>query len=278
MTEIITRNWHSILLQLVLSLGILVQYTHTFLISDKPPTHVSLNLAKKSLQNSRELMKKVDQYIKIRDLKRQGNFTQAELLEYSQQMTSSEEKGYRKFVGKGTLDQRLRAIISYKRENNAYIEESLQDMMSVSESQDLESVMEDDEDYDLPEDDIDLTYDREIQRILEMNALEEVKRNMIQDPDANSGSTEDSAEAPASSADVSSLPPAAMTESSAVRKPEINESDYYTPKSSSWGLFPRPRDISKAYGGGRVITREEMLRRQEEYEKESFKVIRLWSL
>jgi len=29
--------------------------------------------------------------------------------------------------------------------------------------------------------------------------------------------------------------------------------DVYQPKSGSWGAFPRPRDISKAYGGGRRI-------------------------
>jgi hypothetical protein len=29
--------------------------------------------------------------------------------------------------------------------------------------------------------------------------------------------------------------------------------DLYKPKSGSWGAFPRPRDISKAYGGGRRV-------------------------
>lgn len=31
------------------------------------------------------------------------------------------------------------------------------------------------------------------------------------------------------------------------------EQDVYQPKSGSWGAFPRPRDISKAYGGGRRV-------------------------
>ena len=31
------------------------------------------------------------------------------------------------------------------------------------------------------------------------------------------------------------------------------EEDVYKPKTGSWGAFPRPRDISKAYGGGRRI-------------------------
>lgn len=32
-----------------------------------------------------------------------------------------------------------------------------------------------------------------------------------------------------------------------------DELDMYKPKSGSWGAFPRPRDISKAYGGGRRV-------------------------
>ena len=35
--------------------------------------------------------------------------------------------------------------------------------------------------------------------------------------------------------------------------PEKNETEYYQPKSGSWGAFPRPKDISKTYGGGRRI-------------------------
>ena len=31
------------------------------------------------------------------------------------------------------------------------------------------------------------------------------------------------------------------------------EQDMYQPKTGSWGAFPRPRDISKAYGGGRRV-------------------------
>ena len=45
--------------------------------------------------------------------------------------------------------------------------------------------------------------------------------------------------------------------------------DLYTPKVSTWGLFERPRDISKAYGGGRVIDpiKLEEERRIEEQER-----------
>jgi len=34
---------------------------------------------------------------------------------------------------------------------------------------------------------------------------------------------------------------------------EQQEADLYQPKTGSWGAFPRPKDISKAYGGGRRV-------------------------
>lgn len=34
---------------------------------------------------------------------------------------------------------------------------------------------------------------------------------------------------------------------------ELPTDEYYQPKSGSWGAFPRPKDVSKAYGGGRRI-------------------------
>ena len=41
-------------------------------------------------------------------------------------------------------------------------------------------------------------------------------------------------------------------------KRETAKKEVYKPKSSSWGVFERPADISKAYGGGRVLTKKEM--------------------
>ncbi|KAH7864038.1 hypothetical protein Vadar_024923 [Vaccinium darrowii] len=38
-----------------------------------------------------------------------------------------------------------------------------------------------------------------------------------------------------------------------------DDPDIYIPKVSSWGVFPRPRNISKAYGGGRTIRPGEVL-------------------
>ncbi|VVA32380.1 PREDICTED: cytochrome C oxidase subunit [Prunus dulcis] len=50
-------------------------------------------------------------------------------------------------------------------------------------------------------------------------------------------------------------------------KPEQTQgdnSDLYKPKVSSWGVFPRPNDISKTFGGGRVIRPGEVLETAEE--------------
>ncbi|KAM0897123.1 hypothetical protein ACQ4PT_022743 [Festuca glaucescens] len=44
------------------------------------------------------------------------------------------------------------------------------------------------------------------------------------------------------------------TPPSTVLQPEDDEkSEFYKPRVTSWGMFPRPQDISKAYGGGRNI-------------------------
>ncbi|KAH7528057.1 uncharacterized protein LOC107417758 [Ziziphus jujuba] len=49
-------------------------------------------------------------------------------------------------------------------------------------------------------------------------------------------------------------------------KPEIQGDDenVYKPKVSSWGVFPRPNDISRTFGGGRVIKPGEVLETEEE--------------
>ncbi|XP_057850506.1 uncharacterized protein LOC131060988 [Cryptomeria japonica] len=43
-------------------------------------------------------------------------------------------------------------------------------------------------------------------------------------------------------------------------------SDLYKPKVSTWGVFPRPKNISKAYGGGKVIRPGGVLESKEEKE------------
>jgi hypothetical protein len=58
------------------------------------------------------------------------------------------------------------------------------------------------------------------------------------------------------------------TSSSFSKNKVIPEEDMYTPKTSSWGVFKRPRDISKAYGGGRVYTPADMKKMSIENERE----------
>ncbi|OIW08730.1 hypothetical protein TanjilG_03406 [Lupinus angustifolius] len=43
-----------------------------------------------------------------------------------------------------------------------------------------------------------------------------------------------------------------------------DEAQFYKPKVSTWGVFPRPGNISKTYGGGRVIRPGEVLETEEE--------------
>lgn len=43
-----------------------------------------------------------------------------------------------------------------------------------------------------------------------------------------------------------------------------DRSDLYKPKVSSWGVFPRPKNISKTYGGGKVIRPGDVLETEEE--------------
>lgn len=57
-------------------------------------------------------------------------------------------------------------------------------------------------------------------------------------------------EADASSREASS---SSSGSGSAATENELDESGNYKPKVSTWGVFPRPNDISKAYGGGRDI-------------------------
>eukprot|EP00667_Euglena_gracilis_P003605 EG_transcript_3614 len=42
------------------------------------------------------------------------------------------------------------------------------------------------------------------------------------------------------------------------------DTESYTPKVSTWGVFQRPKDISKAYGGGRTIPAGSSVSRQEQ--------------
>ncbi|XP_061340589.1 uncharacterized protein LOC133287053 isoform X2 [Gastrolobium bilobum] len=58
-----------------------------------------------------------------------------------------------------------------------------------------------------------------------------------------------------------------MFDAATAPKPEQtkeDESEFYKPKVSTWGVFPRPSNISKTFGGGRVIRPGEVLETEEE--------------
>ncbi|KAG9141627.1 hypothetical protein Leryth_015314 [Lithospermum erythrorhizon] len=52
----------------------------------------------------------------------------------------------------------------------------------------------------------------------------------------------------------------------ATTEPETKEDEFelYKPKVSTWGVFPRPNDISKTFGGGRTIRPGEVLEKAED--------------
>ncbi|XP_060217493.1 uncharacterized protein LOC132644864 isoform X1 [Lycium barbarum] len=54
------------------------------------------------------------------------------------------------------------------------------------------------------------------------------------------------------------------TESSKSNRIQEDDTNTYKPKVSTWGVFPRPNDISKAFGGGRTIRPGEVLESAEE--------------
>ena len=206
------------------------------------------------------------------------------------------KKGYQKFLGKGTLDQRLRAVVAYKRSMIATDLGSGETDLTPTEQSELDAMMdsEDGDDDIIPEDDEEELYEGLVLKIIEENKLNDLKRNFLLDKDAQREAIDEKKSLSASaallepgtatnetttSADVitteSSIPLASNELSSEIAIPSTNgtsaenstavDLDLYTPKSSAWGLFQRPRDISKSFGGGRIITRAEMDKMDDEY-------------
>lgn len=193
--------------------------------------------------------------------------------------TSSSNNGYKKFVGKkGSLDQRLRAVISYKRTNIA-ISEAVAlgnaPALTTDEETELEEMMEsEDGDDDLEVDDEELQYESLILQAIEKNKLSEVKRNLAMDlrlqnlERYNDKKSNVSSDVTTNNDNFGKSAFQDDKESSKVQKDDekTNKEDLYTPIRHSWGVFQRPRDISKSYGGGRTISKAEMDKLDEDYE------------
>lgn len=197
------------------------------------------------------------------------------------------KKGYQKFLGKGTLDQRLRAVVAYKRSSLASDPVTGESELTPSEQRELDAMMDDDDgdDGDLLEDEEEELYESMVLKIIQENKLNDLKQNFVLDKDAQREAIDESKEALATSSEVNQLTnmtsaidvllasndtaTSDITDTSTnitgVAEDPVDDDDMYTPKSSAWGVFQRPRDVSKAFGGGRVITRAEMDRMDEEY-------------
>ena len=167
--------------------------------------------------------------------------------------SSNQTAGYQKFLGKGTLDQRLRAIIAYKKESGAV---SFDSDLSLSDKKELDELDDDYFEDDLEfVDDEDLIYETLIQDLLQKKKLEGVKsgfQDLVETPVSISESESSVKNQSMNSTDMS------KPSKSARDKLNISEEDWYTPANPSWGIFQRPRNFSKAYGGGRVITPEQV--------------------
>lgn len=134
---------------------------------------------------------------------------------------------------------------------------------------------DDDDEYIDEGDEEEALYEQLIMKTIEMNKLNEVKRNFLLDKSERNeeGIVSDSEATEEKTTNTTA------NESENNKSGYIPEEDLYTPARMTWGVFKRPRDISKAFGGGRAITREEMDRMDaeaEEREKNVDKVKNEW--
>jgi hypothetical protein len=253
----------------------------------------AIHLAK---QKPSGMNKNVEDYMRMRELERlkKSGASYDELKEAILNGTKSANpndgqgkarSGYQKFVGKGRLDQRLRAIVAYKRSSiagEALVGDS-SSVLSESEEEELYRVMESDEGDDEYEmDDEEAMYETLVMNAIEQAKLSELQKNFMLDKAAlrsiESSSINETSPAPAATAEniISSSIACTTASSSSESEASSNttassdgeEDDLYTPARSSWGVFKRPRDISKTYGGGRVISREEMQAMDEEFQRQ----------
>ena len=163
---------------------------------------------------------------------------------------NNNKKGYQKFMGKGSLEQRLRAVVAYKRSGYGSTEGgSSTDVsgssLSASEERELDEMMESDdqdEDYDEELDEEEAEYESLVLKAIELNKLNELKRNFEIDKSAR---REEMAESLEATNDKTSASPVVSSANATKSSGYTAEEDLYVPARSSWGVFERPRDISK---------------------------------
>lgn len=256
-------------------------------------TETKLSAKSKISNNNKKINPNVEQYLHLRELVRlqKDGASYEDLKEASLNGTSvaaggstAKKANYQRLLGKGNLDQRLRAIISYKRNSIAAEAESkLSEEDDDVDDEELLQLMDDEsEDEELDADEEEALYESAVLKAMEQNKLDELKSRLLgeQKWDARSDLAKqmrseaiaaDSVTSEATSLDVSiaeKVDSVVPTVVNASQRAAIAQEDLYTPAVSTWGVFQRPRDISKAYGGGRAITREEMNRMDEEIERQ----------
>lgn len=183
--------------------------------------------------------------------------------------TKGQTHSYERFKGrKGTLEQRLRAVVAFKRnyKTNEVSTYSKKQGPSEVDDRDLYEMMESiEEDEAYNEDDEEYLYEKYVTEFIQESKIAELKMNRnelnVQDDEKyiqniqNFDRVKDDNECILINGTDDASNPVVP-----VHKPS---------KSGSWGLFERPADISKAYGGGRRITREEMKLMDEKYQLET---------
>ena len=131
---------------------------------------------------------------------------------------------------------------------------------------------DDDDEYELDEDEIDLLKEVE-SRLLEERRLENEEKlkqkGSLLEPDLEDKAKEMETQIPNNVGIKTTKKTTSGVGGSWVRE---DESDSYRPKTGSWGYFPRPKNISTAYGGGKKVgadartTAEDESRKQQSVE------------
>ena len=214
----------------------------------------------------------VDKYLQMRDIKKMKERGGAyeDYAEAKRNETMRQKGSYESLKGrKGTLDQRLRAVVAYKRTGTmdyGVSNDPIKQGPETNEYNDLYEMMEcDEEDEDLNEDDEEYVYEKLITESMQESKLVELKKNL------NAVSFQNDENCTQNSMTFERI----EDDDGRIllkRKKGTNASmvPIHKPsKSGSWGVFERPADISRAYGGGRRITREEMRLMDEEYQLKS---------
>jgi hypothetical protein len=158
-------------------------------------------------------------------------------------------------------------VIAYKRESNIGAVDVGSSGMSQSEILDLEEMMESEEYDDGDEfentegDEEEVLYEQLVVKIMEQNKLAEIQRNFLLDKSARKDDNNSTFDQTSDNSTVS------LNKTSQDKAGYVAEEDLYTPARSTWGVFQRPRDISKSYGGGRTLTKEDFRKMDEEFER-----------